>query len=247
MITGGKAAAISVAAAVILSIGASGGCMQAETSSGVGKLVKVRVDTVPAADAASRYTGITEEDFRIVSEELGVEVAAMKAVVDIESGGKMQGFYAPGVPVVNFDRKMYSRFKSQPSRKDTSAKVPEGLSGYALREWTSLVKARKVNSDAANKGSFWGMFQIGGFNYRKCGCESVDEFVRLMSESELEQLELFAAFITNSDMLADLRNKNWKGFARKYNGAGYARRGYDKRMAAAYQKYKKQENENNRP
>lgn len=62
-----------------------------------------------------------------------------------------------------------------------------------------------------------------------------------MSYSELQQLELFATFITNTGMLADLKNKNWSGFARKYNGASYARRGYHTKMAKAYAKLKKQE------
>ena len=62
-----------------------------------------------------------------------------------------------------------------------------------------------------------------------------------MAYSELEQLELFAAFVVNTGMLADLKSKNWRGFARKYNGASYARRGYHTRMAAAYSKYKKTE------
>ena len=89
-------------------------------------------------------------------------------------------------------------------------------------------------------GTFWGMFQIGGFNYKLCGCDSVDEMVRLMSYSELEQLELFATFITNTGMLPDLKAKNWAAFARKYNGASYARRGYHTKMANAYARFKKE-------
>lgn len=200
---------------------------------------KVVVDSVPEADKADRYTHLTEEDFRIVAEELGVEVAAMKAVVEIEAGKQMRGFWAPGVPVINFDRAMYNKMRGKAPVKTGAKgeKVPSGLTGYALREWTQLINARKSNAQGACMGTFWGMFQIGGFNYKLCGCESVDEFVRLMSYSELEQLELFAAFITNTGMLDDLRAKNWSGFARKYNGASYARRGYHTKMAAAYKKY----------
>ena len=121
-----------------------------------------------------------------------------------------------------------------------NAKVPPGLTGYALQEWTQLVNARRVNEQGANMGTFWGMFQIGGFNYKLCGCESVDEFVKLMSYSELEQLELFATFITNTGMLNDLKNRNWAAFARKYNGASYARRGYHTKMARAYARFKKE-------
>lgn len=204
--------------------------------------LKVRQDSVPRTDEASRYTRLTDEDFRIVAEELDVEIAAIKAVVSIEAGANMKGFWAPGVPVINFDRAMYNRFRH--SAKDKSGakgeKVPAGLTGYALQEWTQLINARRTNAQGANMGTFWGMFQIGGFNYKLCGCESVDEMVRLMSYSELEQLELFATFITNAGMLNDLKNKNWAAFARKYNGASYARRGYHTKMANAYNKFKKQ-------
>ena len=200
------------------------------------------VEMVENADSITRYTELTDADFLLVAKELGVELAAIKAVALIEAGSSMKGFYAPGVPVVNFQQSMFNRFKSKggsPGPKDE--KVPAGLSGYALKEWTQLVKARKQNLRAANMGTFWGMFQIGGFNYSKCGCSSIDEFVRLMGVSELEQLELFAAFIMNCGMLDDLRKKNWAAFARKYNGAGYAKRGYHTRMANAYKKFAAEE------
>lgn len=203
---------------------------------------KVRKDSVSPADVKSRYSGLTEEDFRLVSKELDVEVAAIKAVVQIEAGSQMRGFWAPGVPVVNFQRAMFGRYRSKVASKGAPGeKVPSGLTGFALRQWTQLVNARHQNVDAANLSAFWGMFQIGGFNYRKCGCETIAEFVSLMSYSELEQLELFAAFITNTGMVADLRSKNWAAFARKYNGSSYRRRGYHTRMAAAYNKYKNQQ------
>lgn len=198
---------------------------------------KIRLDSLKA-DSLSRYSGLTDEDFRKVAGELGVEIAAIKAVVSIEAGREMKGFWAPGVPVVNFDKTMYSRFrKKNRGAGNKKATVPGGLKGYALREWTQLTNARKNNARAADLGTFWGMFQIGGFNYARCGCSSIEEFVSLMSHSELMQLELFAAFITNSGMLGDLKAKNWSAFSRKYNGSGYARRGYHTRMAAAYRKF----------
>lgn len=199
---------------------------------------RVRIDSVLQADESIRYSGLSDEDFILVAKELDVEVAAIRAVVAIEAGKQMKGFWAPGVPVVNFDNAMYSRFRKKvKSQGAQGEKVPSGLKGYALREWTQLINARKVNASAANMGTFWGMFQIGGFNYAKCGCSTVDEFVKLMAYSELSQLELFAAFVRNSGMLTDLKNKNWAGFARKYNGAGYAKRGYHTRMAAAYKRF----------
>lgn len=216
--------------------------VMALSPSNTGSRVRVRIDSVPDADKSTRYSKLTDKDFELVAEELDVEVAAIKAVVLIEAGAAMKGFWAPGVPVINFDRSMYAVYRNRAKNKSGAKgeKVPSGLSGYALSEWSQLINARKVNSEGANMGTFWGMFQIGGFNYKLCGCDSVDEMVKLMSSSELEQLELFAAFITNSGMLSDLRAKNWAGFSRKYNGASYARRGYHTRMAKAYARFKSQ-------
>lgn len=248
---------VALIPAVILAVG--GACGQSEASrragdtvtvcdsavsdtvSATGKaLAHVPLDSIPEADAKSRYSSLSDEDFRIVARRLGVELAAMKAVVEIEAGKAMKGFYAPGVPVVNFDASMYRIYAKKAPVKtgNKNAKVPSGLSGYALKEWTLLTRYRRINAQGADMGTFWGMFQLGGFNYKVCGCESIDEFVRLMSYSELEQLELFATFVENTGMLADLKAKNWAAFARKFNGPSYKRKGYHTRMAAAYRKFK---------
>lgn len=210
------------------------------------------VDTLPAPallsitsldsigqDENERYTHLTEKDFQLVAHELDVEVAAIKAVVEIEAGKAMKGFWAPGIPVINFDRSMYLKYrgKAESTAGAKGEKVPEGLTGYALKEWTQLINARKNNAQGANLGTFWGMFQIGGFNYKLCGCDSVDEFVKRMAYSELEQLQLFAVFITNTGMVESLRKKNWAAFARRYNGPSYAKRGYHTKMAKAYARY----------
>lgn len=229
-----------------LALWTSPGCAQ---ESKVSKLPDgmqpVKVDTLPAStlDSPDRYDHLTQADFEKVAKELDVEIAAIKAVVSIEAGAAMKGFWAPGIPVINFDRTMYNKYASKATSK-AGAKgesVPKGLKGYALSEWTQLINARKINAQGANMGTFWGMFQIGGFNYKICGCESVDEFVKLMSYSELEQLELFAAFLRNTGYVKDLRAKSWAAFARKYNGPSYAKRGYHTKMANAYAKFKAEE------
>lgn len=206
------------------------------------QLVDALLGSLPPEDAKTRYSSLSDADFEMVAAELGVEVAAIKAVARIEAGEAMKGFWAPGVPVANFSQALFNKYKTKVSgRKIPDGKVPSGLKGYALKEWTALVNARKTNADAADMGTYWGMFQIGGSHYKLCGCKSVAEMVDLMSHSELMQLELFARFIKGSGMLPSLRDKDWKTFARKYNGPAYAKRKYHTRMAAEYEKYKKQE------
>ena len=227
---------------ILTGIGLS--CAQEDRSGATNSYTSVRIDTVSSNDPVrDRYDILTDEDFEEVARQLQVETAAIKAVVSIEAGSAMKGFWAPGIPVINFDPTMYRKYaaKAADTKGAKGESVPSGLTGYARSEWTQLINARKKNAQGANMGTFWGMFQIGGFNYKVCGCKSVDEFVRLMSYSEFEQLQLFAAFLTNTGYVKDLRSKNWSSFARKYNGPSYARRGYHTKMANAYSKFKAQE------
>lgn len=210
--------------------------------------IVVRGDTI-RFDFASDMRGqaLCEADYVQVAEELGVEVAAIKAVVEIETGRTRRGFNEDKTPIVNFNIKVFttmtrrhnvklSRYmKSHPlvfSRLDVARfGTPQAAEHARLRE------AMSIDSVCAIEGTFWGMFQIGGFNWKRCLTESPFEFMELMSRSERDQLELFAAFLRNSGLLKHLRDKNWKAFARGYNGPTYASHAYHTRLAAAYKKY----------
>lgn len=193
---------------------------------------------------ASRFSDLTEADYRAVAAELGLETAVIKAVVDIEAGKSHQGFWRPMKPVINFDLSMYRRFAPDHgvSIKTAQKKKPvifmrpnvKKYGSYQGGQYARLEAAYELNRESAMKSAFWGMFQIGGFNWRKCGTSNVEEFVKLMSRSERDQLELFGRFIRNSGMLDDLRNKRWLAFATKYNGPRAKARGYHTRLAAAY-------------
>ncbi|MCM1522635.1 MAG: N-acetylmuramidase family protein [Muribaculaceae bacterium] len=188
---------------------------------------------------------LTEQDFAEVADSLGVEVAAIKAVVDIEAGRTHEGFSAPGKPLINFDLTMFRRFASR--RGVNLAKyskshpvVFSSHKGSQTRAQRRLEAARSINPQAAVEGTFWGMFQIGGFNWKKCGASSLEDFEMRMSRSERDQLDMFASFIKNAGLLPALRSKNWAKFARGYNGPSYAKRGYHTRMAAAYARHNKE-------
>lgn len=188
---------------------------------------------------------LTEADFEEVAAELGVEVAAIKAVVEIEAGRTHEGFASPGKPLINFDLSMFRRFATRRgvnlSKYSKSHSVVFASSrGSQTRAHQRLEAARSINPHAAVEGTFWGMFQIGGFNWKKCGAESLDDFVCRMSRSERDQLDMFASFITSTGLVKHLKTKNWAAFARGYNGPGYAKRSYHTRMAQAYGRHSKQ-------
>lgn len=198
-------------------------------------------------DSATRYTQLTDSDYIRVAAELEIEPAVLHAVVDIEAGKEHRGFASPGVPVINFDKSIFTRFlrkKGISVRKHISSEAFGSVNvrkygNYSKAQFARLEAGRKIDKDLANMATFWGMFQIGGFNWKKCGASSIDEFVFQMSYSEEMQLELFARFVKNSGMLPALKAKNWRSFAKAYNGPRYASRGYHVRLANAYAKYAK--------
>ncbi len=118
-------------------------------------------------------------------------MAAIKAVVSIEAGGCDERILGPGVPVINFDRTMCTtRFRSKVSDKKRRQRGEGPLRGFQDMRGASghsLINARKVNAQGvANMGTFWGMFQIGGFNYKLCGCKSVMKW--LASQRRIPEL-----------------------------------------------------------
>ena len=58
-------------------------------------------------------------------------------------------------------------------------------------------------------------------------------------DDEEIHLEAMVNFITRSGLDDELREHDWRGFARGYNGAGYEKNGYHTKLAAAYAKWSK--------
>ncbi|MDE6575521.1 MAG: N-acetylmuramidase family protein [Muribaculaceae bacterium] len=207
----------------------------------------LHISFIPTPDALFRSGPLTDAAYEQVASELGIETAAIRAVVEIETGRTHKGLNEPGFPVINFDlpvfRKAAARrginlnaYKSSPALKPVDS---ARYGGQQKAQRARLNAAMEIDSIAAIESTFWGMFQIGGFNWRLCGAPSREDFVEMMSRSEYDQLMLFANYIRNTGLLKYLKARNWSAFARIYNGPSYASRGYHTRLAAAYKKYKK--------
>lgn len=189
---------------------------------------------------------LTESDYKEVAKKLKVDVAAIKAVVEVEAGPAHEGFWTKGKPIINFDLSVY---KKRAAKRNVLAKAqkshPEIFQKSNTRKYGSVQAARQARLDAAMsvdsvsaiEGTFWGMFQIGGFNYKLCNTDSPQDFLRKMSRSERDQLDLFANLLINTGMVEPLRKKNWAAFAKRYNGPSYASRGYHTKLAKSYAKH----------
>jgi hypothetical protein len=191
---------------------------------------------------------LTEQDYARAAERLGWEVAAVKAVAEVESRGA--GFLADGRPKILFERHIFRREllkrgidtrayeREQPELVNVK---PGGYKGGA-EEWRRLDDAVHINRDAALSSASWGKFQIMGFNWKASGAASIQDFVNRMYRSEGAQLDAFVEFVKDQGIDDEVQRHDWAAFAEKYNGPGYddapgRANDYDTKLADAYARH----------
>lgn len=187
---------------------------------------------------------LSESDLEAVAERLGVQVAAIKAVNNVESRGS--GFFDDGRPVILYERHvMYQRLKHAGQDADTiAARFPAFVSqqrgGYVggSGEYSRLANASSIDRQCALESCSWGQFQIMGYHWSYLGYASIEEFVGAMQHSEADQLEAFCRFIlADAALLKALRARKWAEFARAYNGPAFRENLYDAKLARAYERF----------
>lgn len=189
---------------------------------------------------------ITETGFVTSAQLLGVEPAVIKAVAEVESNG--EGFLSDGKPKILFEPHIFwKQLRQRNIQPESYTKGNEdilyptwqpGKYGPISKQHDRLNRAIKINREAALSSSSWGRFQIMGFNCKICNCISVEKFVERMSLNEDEHLNIFVCYVKSTFLDDELRAHDWKGFARAYNGKFYFKNNYDKKLQAAYLKYK---------
>lgn len=182
---------------------------------------------------------LISKDYERAAKALGCDLAAIKAVVRVESRG--QGFLASGEPCILFERHIMHRLlrnkgiivRDQP---DIINPTPGGYKGGEA-EHARLQRAAAVDRDVALQSCSWGLFQIMGFHWKTLGYKTLQAFVNAMYKSEAKQLDAFVKFIlVNPTIHSALRVCNWEAFARGYNGPTYKRNNYDTKLAHEYAK-----------
>lgn len=181
--------------------------------------------------------GISDSAWAQAAAALDVDVAAIKAVADVETPGRAFDTY--GRPLILFERHCFSRLTSgrfDLSHARVSAKLPGGYTRSA--EYDRLEEACVLDADAALRSASWGRFQIMGDNFIAAGFSSAPEFVKAMARSEEAQLMAFVHFVRSDKAMASaLHNREWAAFARRYNGKGYKKNLYDTKLADAYSRF----------
>ncbi|MGT0192523.1 N-acetylmuramidase domain-containing protein [Burkholderia pyrrocinia] len=187
---------------------------------------------------------LTDADLQRAADRLQVDIAAVRAVNEVESKGA--GFLPDGRPVILYERHiMYRQLAAAGLDADALAEKypalvnpkPGGYAGDAA-EYARLASASQISAACALEATSWGAFQIMGFHWKALGYPDVFAFVDAMKVSEAEQLEAFVRFVlADKVMLAALRGKKWAKFAELYNGKAYAEHLYDVKLDRAFDRY----------
>lgn len=189
---------------------------------------------------------LTQEDFINAAKILKCDVAAIKAVAEVESSGN--GFLLDDTLKVLFEGHIFYKYtkgafkNSNPTlcyphwTKEFYAKgATPDIRGH--KEWERLQNAMELDNKAALMSASYGKFQIMGFNYVHCGFKNISDFFNNMQINEGEQIIAFCKYIQDVGLDDELRNHAWGDFAYKYNGPEYKKNKYDLKLAAAWVQY----------
>lgn len=194
---------------------------------------------------------LKEEDIVNTAKQLNIEIAALKAVNEVESSGR--GYLIDGRVKILFEGHVF--WQQLQARGIDPATLVKGNENVLYKKWTKnfyvggkgeyarLDKAisssdSSLVAEAAYASASYGLFQIMGYHYKSLGYNEIMQFVGEMKESEGNQLVIFSKFLKVNKLVPFLQNKQWDKFAARYNGAGYKLNKYDIKLAKAYEKYK---------
>ncbi|WP_082143943.1 N-acetylmuramidase domain-containing protein [Nitratireductor soli] len=179
------------------------------------------------------------------AKRLGIEVATMLAVIEIESAGKVYSTVGRGhEPLIRFEGHYFDRRLSGPARErarreglahPSAGKVKNPTSQAA--RWTMLNKAILIDAKAALESTSWGLGQVMGAHWKWLGFGSVDELVNTARGGAAGQVELMVRYIEKAGLKGALQRRDWAAFARGYNGPAFAKHGYHTKLASAYRRY----------
>ncbi len=185
---------------------------------------------------------MTEADYQAAADRLGVPIAAVKAVAEVESSGvsfwTINGEQKPPVRLEAhwFGKFTAYRFNDSPPQISSKKWTPALAATTHSGAWGQVEVAAGLDKEAAYKATSWGAFQIMGMHFDRLGYASAEDFAN-SQYTEQGQLDAFICFIHADPVLLDsLRRQDWQAFAGRYNGPGQVDY-YAGRMAAAFERH----------
>ncbi|WP_121972717.1 N-acetylmuramidase family protein [Acinetobacter stercoris] len=188
---------------------------------------------------------ITHQQIQDQAKSLGIETASLRAVIEVEC--KSSGFNQDGTPVILFERhvmrqrliangKVDVAYRMMRQRPDLCNTISGGYGLYSAQHGRLNVAAQYDRTSALESAS-WGLGQVMGYHWKSLGYPSLQSFINAMYRDEASQLDAMCRYIKVNNLINALKNRDWKAFARGYNGSAYAKNNYDVKLANAYKKW----------
>ena len=183
---------------------------------------------------------LSDSDYQDLSSEFDLQVAMLKAVLEVESAGS--GFQlnepAPARPKILFEAHWFYKLTPKQVSKTrpdlSSRRWNRSLYKGGSAEWGRLLDAMEFDEIEALKSASYGLGQVMGFNYIVAGCNSIQQFIQENFAGEYWQARHMMNFIVNKGLRDELKRQDWSGFALGYNGKGYRQNSYHIKLANAY-------------
>lgn len=189
---------------------------------------------------------LTDTDIEEIALKFGFDFPAVKAVVEVETLGG--GFLSDGRPKILFEGHVFWwHLKEVPLKPQNFLPANRDI---LYEKWTKqfykggegeyerLNRAMELHRESALKSTSWGIGQIMGFNYKRCGYDTVFAFVEDMYLDEDHQFIAMMRFISHSLVMSyALKNHHWRDFARLYNGPAYEVNRYHIKLEEAFNKW----------
>lgn len=191
---------------------------------------------------------ITLAQIKACADSLGVPLAAMRAVHEVESKG--EGFLSTGEPVILFEPHIFYKRLTKKGLLDIRDKVvrerpdlcypkwrPKSYGASGTYQHQRLTAAARYHRDSALESASWGLGQVMGYHWQALGYPSLQAFINAQYRDEAAQLDTMCRFIRENGLLDTLRRQDWAGFAYRYNGESYKVNNYHGRLADAFKKF----------
>jgi hypothetical protein len=171
---------------------------------------------------------------------IGIGLPVIWAVLTVETSGC--GFLGDRRPKILFERHVFHREtkgKFDTKAPDLSSSSAGGYGPAGANQHARLARAMALDKIAALDSTSWGLGQVMGFNAKTAGFQNVTTMVAAMETSEDAQLGAMIAFLKAGKLHTLLQSGDWAGFAKRYNGAAFAKNKYDVKLAAAFKQFVK--------
>ncbi len=191
----------------------------------------------------------TTAQYSAAAAALGCEPEMIEAVCQKEIGKRKSTFSYKGreIPLIVYERHVNwdllteqginpaSLIKQDASLADILAQTPYKRYGKYIQQYARRDRAITIHREAAFGSCSYSSFQIMGYHHAACGYETAEAFAEAMADPN-NHLPAFVEFIKAEGLATLLAKRDFEGFARRYNGKEYWKKGYHIELARIYQR-----------